>query len=78
MKYSDLFKDFYDRMKQERLALRRLLTRHGPLQAPTKKPGSKRLPYLVKAERRYKNKAARQARKLNRRGKSRPKGRRTK
>lgn len=41
---------------------------------PTKHPGSKKNASLVKTKRRRQGKAAKQARKLNRTGKGRPKG----
>lgn len=72
-KLRDLFISTINEINATKAAFRRAL-RHGDLQEPTRHPGSKKKAHLVKAERRRQGKAAKQARKLNRTGKARPKG----
>lgn len=80
--YRTAFKATLDKAKQQLEGLKerlRELTK-GPSRpwerddSPTKHPGSKKDKNLVKAKRRRQGKAAKQARKLNRTGKARPKG----
>lgn len=70
MNFDKFFQSTIDAWNRTKEALQRLLPKK------TKHPGSKRDKRLVKAKRRRQNKAARLARRHNRRPTKRPKGRR--